>query len=138
MVGHRLAALGLGALLAGTCYEAFSYQIKYAGRAACVWTSRRQIGYLFVSVAILIAQAFSNATGTWRKLLTGYALLNLSLYTLMLLAGALTPVKFLISFELLLVVGAPNIIIFIIQNGSRTIQFKRRMDAILLGAWIWA
>lgn len=140
MVGHHPAAVGLGALLAGTSYEAFSYQIKCAGRAACMWTSWWEIAYLLVTVAslnaILVAQALSCAAGKWRKILTGYAAINMGLYGLVLLVGTFTPVKFLISFEMLLVFGSPSILIFIVQNGRRTCLGRRGMDAALLGGWI--
>jgi hypothetical protein len=66
-----------------------------------------------------------------------YALVNMGLYLLVIVAGVFVPVQFLISFELLLVFGAPNIIIFLVQNGRSYLQSRDRMDALLLGAWGW-
>ena len=51
--------------------------------------------------------------------------------------GAFIPIKFLISFELLLVVAAPGIIAFFIINGWRYYKYKINQDLVLLGTWIW-
>lgn len=132
---------GIGALLAGTSYEAFSYQIKCAGREACIWTSWWEIGYLVVSVAsvdaMLVAQAYACAAGRWREILRRYAFIHIALYALAVLVGAFVPIQFLISFELLLFVSAPNILLFILQNGWRYHQRRRGMDLALLGTWAW-
>jgi hypothetical protein len=132
---------GVGALLAGVSYEAFSYQIKCAGRAACVWTSGWELAYLVLSVAsidaMVLAQAHSCATGRLRKALSLYALINLALYVAAVLVGALVPIKFLISFELLILAAAPSILIFFILNGWRYRRLRDSMDLALLGAWAW-
>lgn len=139
--GIALLLWGLGALLAGTSYEAFSYQIKCAGREACIWTSWWEIGYLLLSVAsinaMVVAQAYACAWGKWRKLLVGYAILNMGLYGIAVLVGIVVPVGFLLSFELLLVFCTPSIVAFIILNTWRYHRFKEEMDLALLGAWIW-
>ncbi len=139
--GIALLLWGIGALLAGTSYEAFSYQIKCAGRQLCLWTSWWEISYLLVSVgsvdAMLVAQAHACATGKWHKLLACYALINIAFYSIALLIGTLIPVRFLISFEFLLIVSAPTILIFIIQNGRRYAKFRRSKDLALLGTWAW-
>ena len=139
--GIALILWGSGALLAGTSYEAFSYQIKCAGREACIWTSWWEICYLVASVAsvdaMLMAQAYACASGKWRKALTLYALINITLYLITVLIGIIVPIQFLISFEWLLIVSAPTIVIFIIQNGWRYLKFRRGMDLALLGAWAW-
>jgi hypothetical protein len=139
--GVALMLWGGGALLAGTSYEAFSYQIKCAGREACLWTSEWEIGYLVLSVAsvnaMLLAQAYACATGKGRNTLIIYALINFAVYALTVLIGLMVPIKFLISFEWLLIVTAPTIVLFIILNGWRYRKFKQSKDLALLGAWAW-
>jgi len=139
--GIALFCWGVGALFAGTSYEAFSYQIKCVGREFCIWTSAWEIFYLFLSAAsvdaMLIAQAYACFTGKWQKVLVYTALTKLALYGLALLVGSLVPIKFLISFELLILAAAPNIVLFFILNGWRYRKFKQRMDLVLLGAWVW-
>lgn len=139
--GIALLLWGAGALLAGTSYEAFSYQIKCAGRAACVWTSGWEIGYLLLSVAsvdaMLIAVAYSCTTGKWRRIIIRVALANMALYLAMVIIGTLIPVPFLISFELLILVAAPNILIFLVLNGWRYSKYRQSLDLALLGTWGW-
>jgi len=139
--GIALALWGTGALLAGTSYEAFSYQIKCAGRGACLWTSWWELGYLAASAAsadaILIAQAHACATAGWRKAQILYAITHAVLYTAAVLTGAFVPVPFLMSFEFLLIVSAPGTVVLVMQNGRRYVRLRRSMDLALLGAWAW-
>jgi hypothetical protein len=139
--GIALWLWGFGALCAGTSYQAFSYEIKCAGREVCAWTSWWEVIYLILSVAsvdaMMIADACSCAVGKWRKVMMLYALANAALYSVAVLVGALVPVKFLISFELLIVVAAPTILILFGLNGWRYYKLKDSMDLALLGAWLW-
>lgn len=139
--GIALLLWGAGALLAGTSYEAFSYAIKCAGREYCVWTSGWEVLYLLLSVAsvdaMLVAVAYSSTSDKLRRALIAYAGINLAVYLILLVIGALVPIKFLISFELLLVMAAPGIVIFLIINTRRYIQRKDPLDKALLGAWGW-
>lgn len=138
--GVALVLWGAGALLAGTSYEAFSYQIKCAGRTACLWTSWWEIVYLAVSAAsidaMLLAAAFSSATGKLRRALISYGSANAVLYCGVLITGALLPVKFLISFELLLLVATPGILVLLGLNGWRYIKRKLPVDLALCGIWL--
>ena len=124
--GIALLLWGIGALLAGTSYEAFSYAIKCAGRDACLWTSWWEVLYLIASVwsidAMMLAVAHSSITGKVRAALSMYALLNAVVYFIVVIVGAFIPVKFLISFELLLIVAAPSIIAFFIINSQAKIH----------------
>jgi hypothetical protein len=139
--GIALLLWGIGALLAGTSYEAFSYAIKCAGRGACLWTSWWEILYLIASVwsidAMTLAVAYSSTTGKLRKALSVYSVINAILYFIIVMIGVFIPVKFLISFELLLVVAAPSIIVFFVINGWRYSKYKLRLDLTLLVTWIW-
>ena len=139
--GIALLLWGIGALLAGTSYEAFSYAIKCAGRDFCLWTSWWEILYLLASVwsidAMMLGVAYSSTTGKLRKALSVYSVINAIVYFIIVMIGVFIPVKFLISFELLLVVAAPGIIAFFIINGWRYSKFKLRPDLLLLGTWIW-
>ena len=139
--GVALILWGAGALLAGTSYEAFSYALKCAGRPACVWTSGWEVGYLILSVAsvdaMLLAVAHACTTGRARRALTIYAVANAAAYLVVVLVGALIPVRFLISFELLLLFAAPAVGVFFILNGRRYARLRDGMDAALLCAWAW-
>lgn len=139
--GIALLLWGIGALLAGTSYEAFSYAIKCAGRDACLWTSWWEVLYLIASVwsidAMMLAVAHSSTTGKVRAALAVYALLNAVVYFMVVIVGAFIPVKFLISFDLLLIVAAPSIIAFFVINGLRYARLKQPFDLLYLGTWIW-
>lgn len=139
--GISLLLWGIGAILAGTSYEAFSYAIKCAGRDACLWTSWWEILYLIASVwsidAMTVAVAHSSTTGRLRKALTVYSALNAAAYFIIIMIGVFIPVKFLISFELLLVVSAPGILAFFFINGIRYSRYKTRLDLLLIGTWVW-
>lgn len=139
--GIALLLWGIGALLAGTSYEAFSYNIKCVGREACLWTSWWEILYLIVTVwsvdAMLLAVAYSSTAGKLRKALSVYAIVNAILYFVVVMVGVYIPVKSLISFELLLAVGAPGILIFFFINGWRYFKYKLKLDLVLLGTWLW-
>ncbi|MEY2819748.1 MAG: hypothetical protein RL275_3211 [Chloroflexota bacterium] len=139
--GIALLLWGIGAILAGTSYEAFSYYIKCAGREACQWTSWWEIFYLIVSVwsvnAIVLAVANSSTKGGLRKWLSVYAFVSSILYLIIVLVGAFIPVKLLISFDFLLVFAAPEILALFILNGVRYFKLRQRTDLIHLGVWLW-
>ena len=139
--GIALLLWGLGALSAGTSYQAFSYEIKCAGRELCSWTSWWEVSYLVLSMAsvnaMMMAQAHSCSAGKWRRLMSLFALVGIASYVIVVLIGAFVPVEFLISYELLIVVAAPYILIFFVLNGWRYRTFRNGMDLALSGTWIW-
>lgn len=109
--GAGLLLSGLGALLAGTSYQAFGYEIKCAGRAFCTWTSWWEVAYLLCTAAgmgaLLAGVAFATTSGFLRRAACAFALLSAGCYAAAVLAGALIPVRFLVSFECLVLAAAP-------------------------------
>jgi hypothetical protein len=139
--GIALILWGLGALFAGTSYQAFSYEIKCRGREICSWTSWWEVIYLLLSVAsvdaMVMAEAYLFPPGKGRKGLIGYALANFCLYVFTLFAGTITLNKFLISFEMLLLFTAPSILLLLVLSIGRYVKFRDPLDARLMIAWIW-
>jgi len=139
--GIALVLWGLGALFAGTSYQAFSYEIKCAGKSICSWTSWWEIIYLILSVAsidaMLISGAFSSWKGKHRQVLVYLALSKFAVYCVLVIIGILTLNEFLISFELLLIVTAPTILFLFLLNGWRYRKYKDRLDAALAVTWVW-
>ena len=139
--GISLLLWGIGALLAGTSYQAFGYHIKCAGREGCAWTSWWEVIYLMVQqvsiAALLIAIAHSCTEGTVQTVLSGYALLSALLYTTITFIGGIIPIKSLITFEFMVWVSAPILLIILLLNGWRYYTLRTPMDLALIGAWLW-
>jgi hypothetical protein len=138
--GISLLLWGIGALLAGTSYQAFGYEIKCAGRQSCAWTSWWELVYLMfqqVSMsAMLTAVAYSCTEGSLRIALSIYALVNAIVYVILTFIGGIVPIKSLITFDLMVRVSAPILLIFLILNGWRYHMLRDAMDLALLGTWL--
>lgn len=139
--GIALVLWGIGAILAGTSYQAFGYHIKCAGRKVCAWTSWWELIYLLfqqVSMnSLLAAVAYSCTTGTLQTALLGYALLSSIVYSLIVFIGGIVPTKQLITFEFMVCFSAPILFFCMVLNASRLILYKEVMDLALLGTWIF-
>lgn len=137
--GISLLLWGIGALLAGTSYQAFSYHIKCSGQETCAWTSWWEVIYLIFQQwsmdALLVAVALSCTDGRLRMVLLGIALVSAVMYTLLAFIGGIKPVKSLITFELMVWVSAPGFLIGAAINGWRYALLKTPMDLALIGAW---
>ena len=138
--GIALLLWGIGAILAGTSYQAFSYEIKCTGRAFCIWTSLWEIFYLIFSVgsvnAMLMAQAHLSERDKWSKIMTRYAPVNFTAYTIIVIIGAMIPIQFMISFELMLIFLAPTILLLLIFNIRRYAIFKKLINRSLVIIWV--
>lgn len=138
--GVSLLLMGIGALLAGTSYQAFGYEIKCAGRQVCSWTSWWEVVFLMfqqISVnAMLVAIAYSCTTGTFQIVLLCYALVSSLIFVILICIGGIVPIKCLITFEFVVWVSAPVIFFFFFFNAWRYYMFRDPMDLVLLGSWI--
>ena len=130
---------GLAALLAGTSYQAFGYELKCAGRELCIWSNWWEISYMSIQVAslntMLAAVAFSCTQGKLQKWILVYAAVNTLIHFCITITGALLPNRFMISFELLVLFTIPAFIMYFSINGWRYAKYKNTMDLVLLGCW---
>jgi len=138
--GIALILWGLGALFAGTSYQAFSYELKCAGRSLCIWTSWWEVVYLVLSVgsvdAMMLAQASLNSKGEYYTAMRLYAACNFLVYVPIVVIGSVIPIKFLISFELMVIFLVPSILIFILFNLRRYLKLKQSIDKQSLLIWL--
>ena len=113
--GVSLILGGLAAGSAGISYQAFSYELKCAGRDLCALTNGFEIAYSLMQVAsmsaMVVAVAYALASERARRAITVYAVLNLIVYVAITVAGVVLPSAFLLSFELLLLFAVPALVI---------------------------
>ncbi len=138
-LGVALVLGGLGAAQAGVSFQAFSYELKCAGREFCSFTNGFEVGYSLTQAwsvsAMLIAVAFACALGRGRRAVIVYAVLNAMVYCVVLFLGVMQPNKFLLSFELLMLFAVPGIIVVIVMALRRYRTTRDRAPrAILIAA----
>ena len=131
---------GIGTLLAGTSYQAFGYELKCEGNLLCTWTSLWEIFYLLLTVysvnAMMISQVYSSSRGTWRKFQLWYAPINAVVYSIFLIIGSIIPIRFLISFEFMVLFVIPSMLMFFVNNIIQYRREKKRMELLLIFVWL--
>jgi len=97
---------GVGAALAGTSFQAFSYELKCAGRERCLSTNGFEIGYNLAQAAsvsaMLIAVAYACTTRGLRRALIAYSIVNVIAYCVVSATGVGLTARFLHSFDMLM------------------------------------
>lgn len=138
--GIGLVLAGLGALFAGTSYQAFGYEIKCNGREFCTWTSWWEIIYLVLSVlgmnAFLVGTAYSSIHTKWRKGIIAYAIINAISYSVIILYGVQSLSKFILSFEFMVFISAPTVIFLLLLHGIRYATHKEKLDLLFIKTWL--
>ena len=125
--GVSLLIWGIGALLAGTRYQAFGYEVGKPYRT-------KEVGEGYVS-AMLAAIAYSCSTGPLREILLIYAVVNSTVYVAAIFISGIIPYKPLITFEFMVFASCPIFLMMIGVNGWRYLSLRESMDLALLGTW---
>ena len=137
--GIGLVLSSFGALLAGTSYQGFGYEIKCAGREFCTWTSWWEVAYLIFTGAgmnaMLVAVAYSCTTAMLRRAVFVYAAANATVYAGAVLTGAFVPVRLLVSFECLMLAATPTLVLALVLTGRAFLTRRDAASLALLGAW---
>lgn len=115
--GVALVLGGIGAGLAGTSYQLFSYVLKCEGRDLCALTSGYEVAYSVTQAwsvsAMVVAVAFACTLGRARTALIWYAVLNAIAYCVVTYIGVTAPSALLLSFTVLMLFALPGVIIVI-------------------------
>lgn len=139
--GLSLVLWGLGAFVAGVSYQAFAYEIKAAGRDVVLWTSWWEVSYLLLSTAsinaMMMGVAHSSCAASGRRRLKIYAIANTLVYSLLCLAGAFMPNRFLVSFELMVLITTPGYVLFFVINAGAWRHTKSLLELRLMLTWLW-
>ncbi|MDC7219453.1 MAG: hypothetical protein PQJ59_05895 [Spirochaetales bacterium] len=136
--GWSLILWGVGALIAGTSYQAFGYQIKCAGRERVVWTSWWEIIYLILqqlSINVMFVGVVYSRLSRYFSVAVFLALLVSVFYITMVLNGAFKPIKKLITYELMVKFCTPFVFVCILLNLVLLIKSYNSLDGALLGVW---
>lgn len=128
--GVALVLGGIGAGLAGTSYQLFSYVLKCEGREVCVLTSGYEVAYSVTQAwsvsAMVVAVAYACTQGRLRTVLIWYALINALVYCVVTYVGVTSPSAVLLSFNVLMLFALPGVIIVIAITARRLSQPKER------------
>jgi hypothetical protein len=85
---------------------------------------------------MVLGTAHAAATGRERRALSVCALAGAALYLAAVLTGAFVPVRFLLSFELLVLFSTPAFAALLVLNARRWRRAGGRLDLALLRAWL--
>ncbi len=131
---------GIGAIVAGTSYQAFGYELKCRGQEHCLFTSNFELVYMLLTafcINFLVTATGYTSTGVvGRKRLIKFALIDSAGYSLYLFVGAVLPVKFLISYEGFMAFIGLNFLIMFILNILHYRKLKDNLNRNLITIWI--
>ncbi len=138
--GIGLILWGISAIVAGTSYQAFGYELKCAGRENCLFTSNFELVYMLITAYsinfLLAATAYTSLGALGRKRLIMFAVLDGVLYFIYLFIGAIIPIKFLISYEGFMSFIGVNFVIMFILNIRHYVKYKDPLNKGLITIWI--
>jgi hypothetical protein len=138
--GLAMMFWGIGALLAGTSYQGFGYELKCNGYEYCLHTSWFELAYYYFTAlsmsALGIAIAKTILPRDKQKFLFIYAKIAIVIYIILLLVGSIFQIRLLISYELFTIFFMPLYVIFFIYS---VLLYKKKHDQLnqrLLVTWV--
>lgn len=138
--GIGLILWGISAIVAGTSYQAFGYELKCNHREFCLFTSNVELVYMLLTAYainyLVAATGYTCLAQTERKRLSQFAILDSILYSVYMLIGAIIPIKFVVSYEGFMAFIGVNFIIMFILNVRHYSKFKDALNRNLIMIWI--
>jgi len=137
--GIGLILWGLGAITAGTSYQAFGYELKCRGRELCQFTSIFELVYMLLtaySINFLVtATAYASLAEKGRKWLIVFAVVDGIAYSIFMLIGALIPNRFMVSYEGFMVFVGGNFVLMFILSIRHYLSHRDCLNLCL--TWLW-
>ncbi len=133
--GIALMLWGIGALLAGTSYQGFGYELKCTQYEFCSFTSWWELSYLYVtglSITLMAVSVLMKMKVDKLKI----PLIGFGLYSVLLLTGTVFEVRFLITYEMFLLFFMPYFLVLFVLN---IIGYKKNGEKYhlrLIQVWI--
>jgi hypothetical protein len=138
--GIAMVFWGVGALLAGTSYQGFGYQLKCSIGEYCLYTSWFELAYYYftaVSMSCLgIAISKTVLPKKEQKFLITYSKVVLVVYVLLQLLGTIINNRFLLSYELFTIFFMPLYLIFFYYNIVKYRKQKDQLNKTLIITWL--
>lgn len=140
LFGIGLILWGLGAIFAGTSYQAFGYELKCLGMDYCLFTSKFEFVYLLLTAYsinfILTAVAYLEKDELSRNRLIQFAMYHSLAYTIFLFIGVIIPSRFMVSYEgFMMFVGGEFVLMFVV-NLKNHLQQKDFLNRNFVIVWI--
>lgn len=137
--GIGLILWGMGAIAAGTSYQAFGYELKCRDRQLCQFTSSFELAYLLLtafSINFLVTSTgYASLGETGRRRLIRFAILDGIAYFIFLIVGVILPVRFMISYEGFMVFMGGNFVLMFWLSLRYYLTNRDQLNLRLI--WLW-
>ena len=131
---------GISAIVAGTSYQAFGYELKCRDREFCLFTSNFELVYMLLTAYainyLVVATGYTSLTASARKKLINFAIIDSIVYFLYMFVGAIVPIQFLVSYEGFMAFIGINFIIMFVLNIRHYSKFKDVLNRNMILIWI--
>ena len=138
--GIGLILWGISALVAGTSYQAFGYELKCNSREYCLFTSNFEIVYMLLTAYcinfLVAATAYTSVSIRGKKWLLRFAIIDSILYSIYMLVGVIIPIKFLVSYEGFMAFIGENFVLMFVLNILHYRKEKDNLNRNLLMIWL--
>ena len=138
--GVGLILWGISAIVAGTSYQAFGYELKCHGREYCLFTSNWELVYMLITAycinCLIIATGYTSTNKKGRKFLTWFAIIDSIAYSIYMLVGCILPNRFMISYEGFMAFIGINFVLMFVLNIIHYKKFKDKLNKNLIIIWL--
>ena len=138
--GVTLIIWGIGTMLAGTSYQGLGFELKCRGYQFCLFTSWFELSYLFITAISITVMGYAVAEKALKdrskEIYLNVIGVGLIVYSLSLVVGTITEIRFLITYEYFLMFFMPYFVSFLIMNIKGYKHERNEFDKGLIIVWL--